>query len=185
MFFLYTIFPAAAILNYGKNVGVVTEGYACSEPGQLLPPSVQQQTAAGEASGATAAPSGARNHAVSLVAAAVQYLLYLREGSALGLEDDVVGEECARQAVECEEREHCVHPCVLAHRAVQLRTQQNKIYIIISYHLGYATMQLILKPHKRVSKIEYDILNIEYCPQPLFPHAAHRSQMVQDKPLST
>lgn len=45
-------------------------------------------------------------------------------------------------------------------------------------------MQLILKPHKRVSKIEY-ILIIEYCPQPLFPHAAHRSPMVQDKLLST
>lgn len=50
--------------------------------------------------------------------------------------------------------------------------------------LYYATMQLILKPHKRVSKIEY-ILHIEYCPQPLFPHTTHRSQMVQDKPLST
>lgn len=45
-------------------------------------------------------------------------------------------------------------------------------------------MQLILKPQKRVSKIEY-ILNIEYFPQPLFPHAAHGSQMVQDKLLST
>lgn len=74
--------------------------------------------------------SGARNHAVSLVAAAVQYLLYLREGSALGLEDDVVGEECARQAVEREEREHGVHPCVLAHRAVQLRTEQRTNYVI-------------------------------------------------------
>lgn len=41
-------------------------------------------------------------------------------------------------------------------------------------------MQLILKPHKRVSKIEYILI----CPQPLFPHADHRSQMVQDKPLA-
>lgn len=137
--FVYTIFPAAAILNYGKNVGVVglrhrTMGYACSEPGQLLPPSVQQQTAADEwchscsvvvevfeAHASRRLPPVAEGRG-SLVAAAVQYLLYLREGSALGLEDDVVGEECARQAVEREEREHGVHPCVLAHRAVQLRT---------------------------------------------------------------
>lgn len=72
-------------------------------------------------------PSPAISGGGSLVAAAVEYLLYLREGSALGLEDDVVGEECARQAVECEEREHGVHPCVLTHRAVQLRTEQNNL----------------------------------------------------------
>lgn len=99
---------------------------------------MQEQTAAGEWCHSCSVvvevfqahaitPSPASSGGGSLVAAADQYLLYLREGSALGLEDDVVGEECARQAVKREEREHGVHPYVHAHRAVQLRTGQNKL----------------------------------------------------------